>query len=443
MLKKELNPVLMTALVIGATVGSGIFVLPGSLADSAGPGSLIAFALVAIGAFALVYVFTELGVAKPVTNGVYEYPKLAFGEAIGGINGWAYWIFMWSGLTAVLIGLMGYLGQWWPILNTSGILKFVLGSVILWVFTWINIKGVKPGATWGLAFTILKVVGLIVFVLWGLFHIKMANFTPFMPKGGGSIIPTMALLFWSFVGIESAIVVGEEARTPEVIKKSSFNALFTIVVVYAFTLIVSFGVMPAAQLAQSDKPLADIAAIAMGPWGATFVAIIAVFSIIGVLNNTILLTGRTSFAMARDGLFMRSMGTTNKEGSPAQSLILGSILANILLITAIFKTTRGAFNFVLLLSTLFCLIPYVFTMVSAIILHAEKPDVFSFGGAGKWKKIVVALVLGLIFSIIGIWGSGPDSMVWALIFVVIVSPIIFAFIKVARAKNVKKEIGSK
>ena len=118
-----------------------------------------------------------------------------------------------------------------------------------------------------------------------------------MPMGSGSIIPTMALLFWSFVGIETAVTVGEEADDPKTIRKSTFNALFTIIIVYGLILFVAFGAMPSAELAESQKPLSDLARLFMGDFGANFIAIIAVCSIIGVMNNTILLTGRTSYAM--------------------------------------------------------------------------------------------------------------------------------------------------
>jgi len=139
----------MTALVIGATVGSGIFVLPGSLAESAGPASIISFLLAAFGSYGLAYVFAELGIRSPVSNGLYEYPKQAFGEMIGAINGWCYWIFMWSGISAVLIGLMGYLALWWPALADNGWLQLILGTILLWIFTFINTQKVEVGATWG------------------------------------------------------------------------------------------------------------------------------------------------------------------------------------------------------------------------------------------------------------------------------------------------------
>jgi len=93
----------------------------------------------------------------------------------------------------------------------------------------------------GLVFTIIKVGGLIVLIIVGLFHIDFSNFAPFMPMGSGSIIPTMALLFWSFVGIETAVTVGEEADDPKTIRKSTFSALFTIIIVYGLTLFVAFG----------------------------------------------------------------------------------------------------------------------------------------------------------------------------------------------------------
>lgn len=431
MLRKELNPVLMTALVIGATVGSGIFVLPGSLAESAGPASIISFLLAAFGSYGLAYVFAELGIRSPVSNGLYEYPKQAFGDMIGAINGWCYWIFMWSGISAVLIGLMGYLALWWPALADNGWLQLILGTILLWIFTFINTRKVEVGATWGLVFTIIKVGGLIVLIIVGLFHIDFSNFAPFMPTGSGSIIPTMALLFWSFVGIETAVTVGEEADDPKTIRKSTFNALFTIIIVYGLTLFVAFGAMPSAELAESQKPLSDLARLFMGDFGAHFIAIIAVCSIVGVMNNTILLTGRTSYAIARDGLFPQVFSKTNKYGVPSGNIILGSVLANILLLTAVFNTLRAAFDFVLLFSTLFCLIPYVFTMVSMVILYNRKPEMFHFEGS-QWTKVKIMAVIGFVFSGLGIWGAGADALVWALVFIVIMAPVFYAFVTIER-----------
>ncbi|MEN6436726.1 MAG: amino acid permease [Anaerolineaceae bacterium] len=434
MLKKDLSPILMIMLVIGATVGGGIFTVPGSAASIAGPGSLLAFVIASVAALAMSYIFGSLGYAHPVSNGLYEYTKLAFGKFMGGVVGWCYWIFMWSGVTAVLIGFMGYLATFIPGIDANPLAMFIIITAFIWIFVGINIAGVKTGATWGMVFTIIKLIGLAVFVIFGLTKINFSNFTPFLPQGGGSIVPTLAFLFWSFCGIESAVTVGEEAQNPQTIRKSSVLGSLAIIVVYGLVLFVCFGVMPSADLANSNKALVDVAGISMGSWSSIFMTIVAAISILGCASNTVLLTGRTSYAMAQDGMFPKFFGTTNDKKSPASSIILGGVCANLLLITVLFNSTRAAFDFTLLFATLFLLIPYILTMVAIIMLRVTHPEKFNFDKK-TWPLIVVCSLVGFVFCVLAIWGSGFESMVWGFLTIVVGAPVLWAFIKIQDAKK--------
>jgi APA family basic amino acid/polyamine antiporter len=434
MLKKDLNPILMITLVIGATIGGGIFTVPSSAAAIAGPGTILAFAIAAVAAIAMAYVFGELGYSHPVSNGLYEYTKSAFGNFMGGVVGWCYWIFMWSGVTAVLIGFMGYLANFFPGVDGNPIAMFLIITAIIWLFVCINVAGVKTGATWGMVFTILKIVGLGVFIIFGLTKINFANFTPFLPQGSGSIVPALTFLFWSFCGIESAVTVGEEAKDRETVRKGSVLGTLAIIAVYGLTLFACFGVMSSVDLANSNKGLVDVANLSMGNWGGFFMTIIAAISILGCAHDTVLLTGRTSYAMAQDGMFPKFFGTTNDKKSPKSSLILGGVCANLLLITVLFKSTRAAFDFTLLFATLFLLIPYILTLVATFVLKATKPETYKFD-AKRWPLMVVCCIIGFIFCVMAIWGSGQEAMVWGFLTIIVGAPILWAYIKIQESKK--------
>ena len=125
--------------------------------------------------------------------------------------------------------------------------------------------------------------------------------------------------------------------------------------VYGLILFVAFGAMPSAELAESQKPLSDLARLFMGDFGANFIAIIAVCSIIGVMNNTILLTGRTSYAIARDGLFPQVFSKTNKYGVPSGNIILGSAWRISCCLPLFLKHCGRRLTLCCFFSTLFCL----------------------------------------------------------------------------------------
>ena len=436
MLKKDLKPILMIALVIGATIGGGIFTVPSSAAAIAGSGAIIGFLVAGVAALAMAFVFGELGFSHPVSNGLYEYTKSAFGNFMGAVVGWCYWIFMWSGVTSVLIGFMGYLAYFIPGVDENPWAMFLIITALIWVFVVINIAGVKTGATWGMVFTIIKLVGLAAFIIVGLTKINFANFTPLLPQGGGSIIATLAFFFWCFCGIESAVTVGEEAQDAETVRKGSVWGTLAIVIVYGLTLFVCFGVMSSIDLANSNKALIDVANLSLGSWSGIFMSIVAAISIIGCANNTVLLTGRISYAMAQDGMFPKMFGTTNNSKAPASSIILGAVCANLLLITVLFKSTRAAYDFTLLFATLFCLIPFVLTMVATIILKVTHPERYKFD-TKRWPLIVICSIVGFVFCVVAIWGAGFESMVWGFLTIVVGAPVLWAWLKIQESR--KKE----
>jgi basic amino acid/polyamine antiporter, APA family len=137
-LKRELGLFMATALVIGNMVGSGIFLLPASLAATAGPVSIVAWVFTGIGAMLLALVFARLGRTYPKTGGPYVYVRRAFGDLMGFWTAWSYWINAWVGNAAIAIAFAGYLAVFWSRASTYWIAT-LLAIGLVWLMTAVNV----------------------------------------------------------------------------------------------------------------------------------------------------------------------------------------------------------------------------------------------------------------------------------------------------------------
>src|SRR5512132_2717743 len=184
-LKRSIGLWMATALVIGNMVGSGIFTLPAALAGEAGPASILALAFTGVGAMLLALVFANLGRAYPQTGGPYAYARRAFGDFVGFQTAWAYWIAAWVGNAAIAVAFAGYLGVFWGDVGTSNWLAALVAVGAIWLFTIVNILGVRETGVAQVITTVIKFVPLAVIGIIGLFYIHGANFTPFTTASGG------------------------------------------------------------------------------------------------------------------------------------------------------------------------------------------------------------------------------------------------------------------
>src|SRR5512132_24245 len=152
---------LATALVIGNMVGSGVFLLPSSLAKYGGI-SLVAWLFTAAGAMLLALVFARLGRAFPRTGGPYAYARRAFGDFVGFQTAWGYWIAVWAGNAAIAVAFVGYLAVFWPALTAQNLLAALVAIATIWLLTLANIVGVRAGGMIQLVTTVLRFIPLVV-----------------------------------------------------------------------------------------------------------------------------------------------------------------------------------------------------------------------------------------------------------------------------------------
>ena len=393
-------------------IGSGVFLMPSALAVYGGI-SIYGWIFSSIGALLLAVVFGELARFAPnIVGGPYAYTRKGLGEFPAYLVAWGYWISIWCTNAAIAVALIGYLAVFFPILGASSIAAITSGLFFIWLFTWINSKELKTIALVQIITTVLKVTPIILIGIVGVFYIKMENFLPFNTTGTSNwsaITATTTLTLFAYLGMESATIPSSSIKDAEkTIKKATLvGAVFTIVV-YILSSIAIMGVIPAEVLQHSNAPFADAAAIFMGETAKYLVASGAVIATMGALNGWILIQGQIPMAAAKDGLFPKLFGKTNKNNSPITGIVLSSILVSLLMLLNYSKTLVEAFTFMMKLSTLSVLTPYLFSTASlALFLYRSKEK--------NTKGKLLISFFAFCFSMWIIIGCGEEIVFWGFL----------------------------
>ena len=215
--RKGLGLWMCTALVVGNMIGSGIFLLPASLA-SFGPISIAGWVATSFGAVVLALVFGRLARLVPKTGGPYAYTREGFGDFAGFLIAWGYWIALWAGNAAVAVAFAGYLGYLVPAIGQSNLAGLMVALAAIWFLTWVNIRGVAAAGAVQVVTTVLKILPLLLIATVGLAYVEPSNFTPVNASGqsnAAAIAACAALTLWAFLGLESATVPAGDVEQPE------------------------------------------------------------------------------------------------------------------------------------------------------------------------------------------------------------------------------------
>ena len=407
-LKRSMRLWMATALVFGSMIGSGVFLLPASLAAAAGPVSLVSWVFTGAGAVLLALVFANLGRAFPAAGGPYAYAHRAFGDFVGFQTAWGYWIAVWAGNAAIAVAFVGYLGVLWPAVAEHQLLGAMTGVGLVWLLTATNLLGARQSGRVQLVTTVLKFVPLAVVAIVGLFFIEGGNYTPFAPHGSGAAITSAATLtLWAFIGLESATVPADDVKDPRrTIPRATLIGTLAATAVYIVSTVAIMGIIPTDVLAGSTSPFADAAAVIFGGGWDKVIAVVALISTAGALNGWILLQGQVPLAAARDGLFPQRFARLHGERqTPVFGLVISSVLVTALLLTNYTKGLVGAFTFVILLATLTALVPYAYSAAAQVLLLVNEPAAFQ--GRRLARDAAIAL-LAFAYSVWAIAGAGAD-----------------------------------
>lgn len=406
---------ILTALVAGNMIGSGVFLLPSSLAEFGSVG-IIAWIFTSIGAILLALVFAQLSRLIPKVGGPYAYCREGFGNCVGFLVAYNYWIATWVGNAAIVVALIGYLSYFWPGLDKNNLLSFFISAAIVWFVTLVNILGVRKAGILQVLTTIIKIIPLILVAIIGIFYIHPSHYAAFNISGQSTISAITAaasLTLWSFIGLESATIPADSVADPQrVISKATIIGTLIVAFIYVIGTAAIMGMIPLQSLAISAAPYADAAKIIFGQWGGVLVAIGAIVACFGALNGWTLLAGQVPMAAARDELFPKTFAKLAKSGTPIYGLVISSSLVTFLLLLTLHVALVQQFTFIILLATLASLVPYFFTAMAEIMLLFQNRNKFSS------KRLTLSLViasLGGLYSFWAIAGAGQKIVYYGLL----------------------------
>lgn len=397
---------MLTALVAGNMIGSGIFLLPASLA-SYGSISILAWMFTGVGAIFLALVFARLSTLIPKTGGPYAYCRAGFGDFIGFEVAYNYWIALCVGNAAIVVAFVGYLEQFWPGLHDNILLSFGVKIAAVWIMALINIMGIRNAGAVQLITTILKILPLLLISAVGLWYLNPHHFTEFNLSGKSDMAAftgAATLTLWSFIGLESATVPAEQAKNTRDIAKATILGTLIAAIIYILSTTAIMGIIPPSQLAHSNAPYAEAAKLVFGKTGGLFIAIGAIISCLGALNGWTLLQGQVPMAAARDGLFPSFFAKESARfGTPVNGLLVSAALISLLLALTLKASLVEQFTLIILLATLSSLIPYFFTALAELMIFIKMRNEFNV--KRFWGSSLIAIVAA-IYSFWTIAGSG-------------------------------------
>jgi len=403
------------ALVIGNMIGSGVFLLPASLAPY-GVNSILGWLVTAAGSVLLAIVFARLARSYPDAAGPYVYPRKAFGEATGFLTAWGYWMAVWIGNAAIVTGTVAYLAELVPAIKQTVAGPAIVSCAIIWILTFLNWRGVRQMGVVQIVTTVLKVMPLLAIVvlavvLLGKGDASVIRVDP-QPLTLSAVTASATLTLWAFLGLESATVPAGSVIDPEkTIPRATIwgTAITTAIYVLACSTVVLL--LPTAQLAQSSAPFADVVRMFWGGNAASLLALFAFISGFGALNGWILIHGEMPAALARAGVFPGFFARQSKYQTPGTSLFITSGLLTLLVLSNYTSSMVVVFTKMLLIATLATLVTYLCCSLATLKLAWQG----ELGIKGRSLGVLSTIaILGAIYSIWTIFGAGLEAFYWGV-----------------------------
>ncbi|WP_026575126.1 amino acid permease [Bacillus sp. UNC438CL73TsuS30] len=458
---------ILTTFVVGNMVGGGIFMLPNNMAQVASPfGSMAAWGITGLGVLFIALVFGNLSTRKPeLKAGPQSYAQAMFsspkaGRIAGYSMAWGYWAANWAATASVIITFAGYLSTFFPIMQSSKVLftagsfslelgkfiNFMVCTVMLWGIQAILSKSFNDGGKLNFIATAAKIIGFALFIVMTLFIFDAANIgngKEFIDKAGksvlfGSQINSAAILtLWAFIGIESAVMLSNRAKSQRDVKMATIIGLIISLVIYIGITLLTMGALPVEALKTSQKPLVDALGQVVGSGGGKIMALLALVSLFGSTVGWIVVSSEVPYQAAKDQLFPAFFAKTNRKGSPINSLTLTNIMTQIFLFSTISGTISEAYNFVIVVATLAYLIPYLVSALYQLklVLTGETYDTIK----GSRVRDGVITVLALVYSLWVIKTGTADMKTFFLgIGLFVVGLVLYPF--VMKKRNVMEKV---
>ena len=341
--ERTLSAVDLIALGIGAVIGTGIFILPGTVAATkAGPGIILSFVLAAIVCAVAAMCYAEFASVLPIAGSAYSYGNIVYGEMIGWIIGWALVLEYVLAVATVAVGWAAYFNSFiagfglkLPKAITGsfdpahGTYINVIAILIVCLIAWIIDTGLKTSIRLNNIIVVVKLAIIVLFLLVGSFYVKPSNWTPFAPFGGTGILKGAAVVFFAYLGFDAVSSSAAEVKNAK--RNMPIGIIGTLVICTIFYILVS-GVLTG-MVSYKQLNVDDAVAFALQLVHQNFVAgIISIGALAGMFTMMVTMiysSSRLLYSIGR-GLLPRFLGKIDKHHAPKNAMLTVTIVISIL-----------------------------------------------------------------------------------------------------------------
>ena len=431
----KLGVIGLACIVVSSMVGGGVFSLPQNMAAGASAGAvLLAWLITGVGMYFIANTFSVLSRVKPnLTAGIYMYAREGFGPYVGFTIGWGYWLCQIFGNVGYAVITMDALNYFFPPYFAGGnnLLSIVCGSVLIWGFNWVVLRGVRQAAILNILGTIGKLVPLLLFclILLFVFHLDKFdyNFWGHLVENGknlGSLSAqlksTMLVTLWAFIGIEGAVVLSNRAKSQAAVSKATFLGFVGCLVVYMGLSLLPYGFLTQEEIAAVANPsTAGVLEQVVGPWGAWVMNTGLLIAVLSSWLAWTMIAAEIPAAAAQNGTFPKQFARENQNGAPSVSLWVTSILMQLAILMVYFS--NNAWNTMLSITGVMVLPAYLASTgyLWKLVEDGEYAKIAPTGRAG-------ALFTALVGTVYGVWlvyAAGIKSLFLAVIFLALGIPL--------------------
>lgn len=437
----------LAAIVISSMVGGGIFSLPQNMAQNASVGAVIlAWVITGFGIFFIANTFRILSIAKPnLTSGIYMYAHDGFGPYMGFNIGWSYWLCQIFGNVGYAVITMDALNYFFPHTFTGGnnLNSIIGGSLLIWSFNYLVLRGVKQASIINLIATIAKLVPLVLFIIITAFVFNIDKFDfDFWGENishatglvdlSTQIKSTMLVTLWAFIGIEGAVVLSGRAKKPSDVGSATVIGFLGCLMIYILLSILPFGYMTQHELASVANPsTAGILQNIVGPWGAWIMNIGLIIAILASWLSWTMIVAEIPYAMAGNKAFPKCFQTENKNEAPAISLWVTSALMQCAMFMVYFS--NNAWNTMLSVTGVMVLPAYL--MSCAYLWKLCEDGEFPNNIKTKRSTAVLTGIFGSAYAIWLIYAAGINYLMMAIVFIAAGIPV-YIWAKYEDHKNI-------
>ncbi|WGE45602.1 basic amino acid/polyamine antiporter [Actinobacillus equuli] len=428
----------LTALVLSSMIGSGIFSLPQNMAEVAGAQALlIGWLITGVGIIFLGLSFFFLSRIKPeLEGGIYTYAREGFGDFVGGVSAWGYWLCTAIGSVGYLVVAFEGLGTFvdsesHTIFGQGNTVASILGaSAIVWLVHHLIARGIREAAFVNLVATIVKTLPLFLFIGLAIWFFSPEQFVQDFngSKLGENTLEqvkgTMLITLWVFVGVEGASVLSAHAKKKSDVGLATILGILITLVLYVSITVLSLGILPREVIAEMpNQSMAGLMEQMMGAGGKIIITFCLIVSVLASYMSWTMFSSEIPYQAAKTKVFPKLLNRTNINGTPIAGLWLTNITIQISLLLVLF--TGKGYSMLIQLSTTMILVPYF--LVGAYLFKV----------AMKQNEAWYIKLTGAMASIYGLWIVYAAGLDYLLLSVVLYMPGVLLFFH-ARYKNTGK-----